>query len=307
MAIGSSIVIGSLYALIGYGLTLTLGSIRIYNWAYAEYVTVAAYVTAVLSSRYLLNIILCFPVAIISSIIVSIAVDEIIYKPLEKRGSTGIQIMLASIATGFLLRYIIYIFASLNNIVIIKARYAPEPIINYKMLVITDLDLSIIFTTITLLILFYLLLSKTLFGKQFRALWDNAELARLSGIRIYRLRRYIWILVSIPAGITGAFWALYSTVTPTSGWGLLLPAFAATIVGGITSIPGTIAGGYLLGFGENFIMYLINRFFGISLAYKPLISLSIMFIALLIRAGFIPIKTMKQTRIFISFLRSRRI
>jgi branched-subunit amino acid ABC-type transport system permease component len=81
----------------------------------------------------------------------------------------------------------------------------------------------------------------------------------------------------------------------------------ATIIGGITSIPGTIAGGYLLGFGENFIMYLINRFFGISLAYKPLISLSIMFIALLIRAGYIPIKTMKQTRIFISFLRSRRI
>jgi branched-subunit amino acid ABC-type transport system permease component len=293
-AITSSVVIGSLYALIAYGLTLTLGSVRIYNWAYAEYVTIAAYMTAVLSSRYSLNIFLCFPIAILTSAIISIIIDEIIFKPLDKRGATGIQIMLASIAAGFLIRYLIYIFASLNNIIIIKARYVSEPMINYGTFVITDLDLSIISVTIASMMFFHLLLSRTLLGKQIRAMWDNIELARLSGIKVYHIRRYVWMLVGIPAGITGTFWASYSTITPTSGWILLLPAFAATIVGGITSIPGAIIGGYLLGFGENFVMFLVHEFFRISFAYKPLISLSIMFIALLIRAGFIPIKTLKQ-------------
>jgi len=297
-AIVSSIVIGSLYALIAYGLTLTLGSVRIYNWAYAEYVTIAAYVTAVLSSRFSLNIILCFPIAIVASATVSIIIDEIVFKPLNRRGSTGIQIMLASIAAGFLIRYLIYIFASLNNIIIIKAQYVSKSMINYGALVITDIDLSIISVTIASMLLFHLLLSRTLLGKQIRAMWDNIELARLSGIKVYRVRRYVWMLVGIPAGITGTFWASYSTITPTSGWILLLPAFAATIVGGITSIPGAIVGGYLLGFGENFIMFLAYKFFKISFAYKPLISLSIMFIALLIRAGFIPTKIKTSIMIF---------
>jgi branched-subunit amino acid ABC-type transport system permease component len=170
--------------------------------------------------------------------------------------------------------------------------------INYGALVITDIDLSIISVTIASMLLFHLLLSRTLLGKQIRAMWDNIELARLSGIKVYRVRRYVWMLVGIPAGITGTFWASYSTITPTSGWILLLPAFAATIVGGITSIPGAIVGGYLLGFGENFIMFLAYKFFKISFAYKPLISLSIMFIALLIRAGFIPTKIKTSIMIF---------
>lgn len=289
-AVASSIVVGSLYALIAYGLTLTLGSVRIYNWAYAEYVTIAAYVTAVLSSRYSLDITLCFPIAIALSSIVSIIVDETVFKPLSRRGSTAIQIMLASIAAGLMIRYLIFIFASLNNIVIIKARYASKPIVTYEALVITDIDLGIVLATIILMLLFYLLLSKTLLGKQIRAMWDNIELARLSGVKVYHIRRYIWILVGVPAGVTGAFWASYSTITPTSGWLLLLPAFAATIVGGVTSIPGAIVGGYLLGFGENLMMFLAYKTLKISFAYKPLIALSIMFIALLIRAGFIPFR-----------------
>lgn len=304
-AILSSVVIGSLYALVAYGLTLTLGSVRIYNWAYAEYVTIAAYATAVLSSRYSLNIILCFPIAILTSVIISIIIDEIIFKPLHKRGATGIQIMLASIAVGLLIRYIIYIYASLNNIIIIKAKYVSQPMLNYGTFVITNLDLSIISVTIASMMFFHLLLSRTLLGKQIRAMWDNIELARLSGIKIYRIRRYVWTLVGIPAGITGTFWASYSTITPTSGWLLLLPAFAATIVGGLTSIPGAIIGGYLLGFGENFIMFLAYEFFRISFAYKPLISFFIMFIALLIRANFIPVKSLKRVKTSIMIFRSR--
>jgi len=300
-SIFSSIVIGSLYALVAFGLTLTLGSVRIYNWAYAEYLTIAAYVASILSSRFSLNIVLCFIVATGIASLVSVIVDEGIFKPLEKRGSTKIQIMLAAIAVGLLIRYIIYIIASVNNIIIIKAQYTSIPIINYGSLVITDIDLGIILSTMILMLSFYLILSRTLIGKQIRAMWDNIELAKLSGIKIYYVRRFIWLLVGIPAGIAGTFWSTYSTVTPTSGWNLLLPAFAATIVGGITSIPGAIIGGYILGFGENYIMFLLHNSFQISYAYKPLMTLFIMFIALSIRTGLIPINVKKILSISFKF------
>ncbi|MEM3140289.1 MAG: branched-chain amino acid ABC transporter permease [Nitrososphaerota archaeon] len=283
-------VTGSLYALMAYGLTVTLSSIRIYNWAYAEYVTISAYITAVLSTRYLVNIWLCFPIAITSAVVMSILVDELVYKPLSARGSTIIQIMLASIATGLLIRYFIYIFASINNVVIIKAAYASRTIFTYNTLVITDLDVVAILVTLSMMIIFHFILSKTLLGKQIRAMWDNFELARLSGVKVFRVRRFVCILVGIPAGIIGSLWSIYSTVTPTTGWILLLPAFAAVIVGGLVSIPGAVVGGYLLGLGENLIMAIAYRLFNISLAYKPLLMLLIMLLALFVRAEIIPIR-----------------
>jgi len=287
-AVISSIVIGSLYALMAYGLTLTLGSIRIYNWAYAEYVTISAYVTALSSSRYSVDILLCFPVAIFSAVAVSLIVDELVYKPLTRKGSTIIQVMLASIATGLLIRYLVYIFASVNNVVVIKAGYTSKAVAKINELIITDLDIFIVGLTIFMMLVFHFIISKTFIGKQIRAMWDNFELARLSGIKVDRVRRFVCILVGMPAGIIGSLWSIYSTITPTSGWLLLLPAFAAVIVGGLVSIPGAIIGGYLLGFGENFFMYIAYKFAGVSLAYKPLITLSIMLLALFIRADIIP-------------------
>lgn len=289
-AIISSVVIGSLYALMAYGLTITLGSIRIYNWAYAEYVTISAYVTSVLSSKYSINILLCFPVAIVSSILISLIVDELVYKPLTRRGSTIIQIMLASIATGLLIRYLIYILASINNIVIIKSAYTSRVMAKIDDLTITDLDVLIIGIALFMMIIFQFIISKTLLGKQIRAMWDNLELARLSGIKVGKVRKFVCILIGIPAGVIGSLWSIYSTITPTSGWSLLLPAFAAVIVGGLVSISGAVIGGYLLGFGENLFMFLAYGLFGVSLAYKPLIALSIMLLALFVRAEIIPAK-----------------
>lgn len=283
-ALISSIVAGSFYALLGFGLTITIGSLRIYNWAYGDYVTIAAYVVAVLTSRLSTNIVIAIVFAILSAIAVSLIVDEFIYKLLTLRGATNIQMMIATIATGLLIRYLIYIVASVNNLIIIKSRFVSTTILTYGSATLTDLDLVIIVLSVALMLFLHLLLIKTYLGKQIRAMWDNMELARIVGIRIFSIRRIVWILVGIPAGLAGALWSSYSTITPDAGWMLLLPAFAATIVGGVTSILGTILGGYLLGTSENLAMYVFNKAFSTSLAYKPLIALSVMLIALVIRS-----------------------
>jgi len=277
-------VIGSFYALLGFGLTLTIGSLRIYNWAYGDYVTVAAYVAAILTSRLGSNILVAVVSAVLSAIAVSVIADEFIYKPLTLRGATNIQMMIATIAAGLVIRYLVYIVASVNNLIIIKSKFVSTPVLTYGSATLTDLDLMIIMSSVAVMYFLHLLLMKTYLGKQVRAMWDNMELARIVGIRIFSIRRLIWVLVGIPAGLAGALWSSYSTITPDAGWMLLLPAFAATIVGGVTSILGTILGGYLLGASENLVMYILNKAFNISLAYKPLIALSVMLIALIIRS-----------------------
>jgi branched-subunit amino acid ABC-type transport system permease component len=75
---------------------------------------------------------------------------------------------------------------------------------------------------------------------------------------------------------------MYSFITPEIGWILLLAAFAAAIVGGLTYF-GTVLAGYLLGFAENLGAYLLNQAFGVPTEYKLLITFSIMIFVLIVR------------------------
>lgn len=120
-------------------------------------------------------------------------------------------------------------------------------------------------------------------SKALRAMADNEDLARVSGIRIYRLRRFMWVIAGGLTGIAGGLWAIYSIVTPQTGWEALLRIYAASILGGLVSFWGTIAGGITIGLAENVGISIMNEYFNVSTAYRPLISFVIIVIVFLFR------------------------
>jgi len=229
-----------------------------------------------------LNIISSLIVAIVLSACAALAMDEIVFKPLVKRRSGTIQLMLGSIAAGIFIRYGIFIYAASAFLLTLKANVVVLTIATIAGAQLTSLLLWILPTTLGVVILLRLLLSKTIFGKQIRAMSDNPALARSSAIDVVMMRRYVWLIVGGIAGLVGSFWAMYSFITPEIGWILLLAAFAAAIVGGLTYF-GTVLAGYLLGFAENLGAYLLNQAFGVPTEYKLLITFSIMIFVLIVR------------------------
>ena len=279
----NGLLVGSLYSLMALGLALIIASVRIYNWAHAELVTVGAYVTALLVNFSGGSIFLSIAFAFAGSAVLALGMDEILFKPLEKRGSTGIQIMVATIAVGLIIRYAVYIYATAEGLLTLKANVPVSNVWTSGAVTVSTLDLSIIPLTVVTLVLLYLLLKKTIVGKQIRAMADNSDLARVSGIRVKRTRRLVWIIAGGTAGVAGALWSVYSLVNPEIGWILLLDAFAAYIVGG-PSIYGSAAAGFVLGLAENTGSYLLNQLFGVPTQYKLLITFSLVVIVLLFRA-----------------------
>ncbi|HID04189.1 MAG TPA: branched-chain amino acid ABC transporter permease, partial [Aigarchaeota archaeon] len=221
--------------------------------------------------------------AMLSAGLVALLSDELVFKPLHKRGARPLFLLVASIGVGLVIRYILFSFADLTGNITIQTNVSVYPIARFGRAYITNLHLIIIPATIAIVILLHVIFHYTLMGKALRALADNEDLARVSGIRIYKLRRVAWILAGGLAGLAGGLWSINLLIDPNLGWDSLLRVFAASILGGLTSFWGTIIGGYIIGFAENVGIAFLNSLFGINTAYRPLISFSIIVIVFLLR------------------------
>ena len=157
--------------------------------------------------------------------------------------------------------------------------------------------ITVVVTVICVAALFWFL-NKTRTGKSMRAYSDNRDLALLSGINPDRVVMVAWILTAALATIAGTLYGLDKSFKPFTYLQLLLPIFAAAIVGGIGSPVGAIAGGFIIAFSEVFLTFAYKQFLGyllpeawapeglvqfLSTEYKFAISFAILVIVLLVR------------------------
>lgn len=278
-----SLLLGSLYTMMAIGLTLTYAVTRVPNFAHAEYVTVGAYTSVALVNLFGSGPIESFALAFLASAAVALTGDELVFKPLFRRGATPLHLLVASIGLGLVIRYVLSIVVGSYDFLVVKSRIIKETLFSIGGTSFTNLHAWAIPTTLALVILLYLLFTGTRLGKAMRAMASNFDLARIAGIKTVQVRRFTWVLAGGLAGIGGAFWSVNVPITPETGWGLLLYLFAASILGGFVSYWGTIAGGYVVGFAENLGISALHRGFGISLSYRPMIALAIIVLVFLFR------------------------
>ena len=107
---------------------------------------------------------------------------------------------------------------------------------------------------VTVVALFWFL-QKTRTGKSMRAYSDNEDLALLSGINPDRVVMITWILAAALATIAGTLYGLDKSFRPFTYFQLLLPIFAAAVVGGVGQPFGAIAGGFIIAFSEVMVTY----------------------------------------------------
>jgi branched-chain amino acid transport system permease protein len=157
--------------------------------------------------------------------------------------------------------------------------------------------LTIVVAIILVALLFWFL-QKTRTGKAMRAYSDNEDLALLSGVDPDRVVLVTWIITAILATIAGTLYGLDKSFKPFTYLQLLLPMFAAAIVGGIGNPIGAIVGGYVIAFSEVMVTYAYKKVFVyllpqglepegllqlLSTDYKFAVSFVILVLVLLVR------------------------
>lgn len=279
----NTIQVGSMYALMALGITLTMRVIKLPNFAHAEYITVGAFTALIVSMGISTNPLIILGAAFIAGAIVAWLSHQLVFKSLEKQSASFYILLLASFAVGLIIRYILFLIADQYSLFDKRIQIPLEVVYRSETLILSNIFVWVVPTSIVAVILLTLLLNYTPLGREMRALANNITLARIIGISVERVKNQTWLLVGGLAGIAGALWGLNTSVSPLMGWVAILSVFAAAILGGLSSFTGTILGAYVVSFSENTIMQMLNFYFDVDLSFKPAIPFIIIIGVLMIR------------------------
>ncbi len=274
----NSCVTASFYLISAVGLTLTYGLSKFPNFAHAEFITLGAYVGYLVADELGLGLPLAFIFAFLVSGIVGLLCYRGIFQPLAKRGASIIHLMVASIALGFILRYSIGATFDWNP----KYFAAIGTAFDFGPLRITHLWIWLIFTAIALSLIMHFLMMNTKIGKAIRATSSNPELALASGINVDRVILITWFIGSGLAAVAGIFRGADTQVWPLTGWDMILPIFAVTILGGIGNFYGAIAAAFIIALAENVGVVALTGL-GLSTTYRMAIPFLILILTLIMK------------------------
>jgi branched-subunit amino acid ABC-type transport system permease component len=278
----NSAVTGSLYLLSAVALTLTYGLSRFPNFAHAEFMALGAYVGYFISAQFQLPFALSIAMCILAAFLVSGLLGLISYKgifgPLSKRGSSLIHLMIASMALGFIVRYII---AEIWGWTPLQFNFSWT---GYDLgpVRINTVWLLPIVAALVAGVSMHLVLTRSKIGKAIRATSSNPQLAMASGINTGRVLLTTWFISAGLAGIAGLFRGASTRLSPLMGWDILLPVFAVTVLGGIGSFYGAIVAAFIIGLAENIGVVILTQL-GLSTDYRTAISFVILIVVLLIK------------------------
>ena len=245
------IVLGSIYALGAIGLTLTFGILRFANFAHGEIMTLGAYFAWTLVQLTGWHPVAVMPIAMGLTVLVALGIDRGFYKPF--RASPTIMLVIASFGMMLMVRSLVQLIWGVQIKTIMPG--IQMPLVLFDWLRISPKHIIIVTSAVALMFAVHYLLTYTKIGKAMRAMSDSPELARLTGINTESVIRATWIIGAALAAAAGALLALDTHIQTMMGFKLLLPVFAATILGGIGRPYGAVVGGLVIGLAEELSSY----------------------------------------------------
>ncbi|MDH3452439.1 MAG: branched-chain amino acid ABC transporter permease, partial [Gammaproteobacteria bacterium] len=276
--------IGSIYALGAVGITLIFGILRFAHFAHGDMMTFGALAAffGTLWLRHLgINIepvptgLLALPLAAVITVCLALLIDRTVYAHFRAQKSPPVVFVMTSIGVTFILQGVIrliggtgdrqFFFTVVHNGERLREGKA-RMLISFDWLrahfdgfaqkvVITAPQLVLFLFTAAALFSLHRFLTRTRLGKAMRAVSDNEELARASGIDVGKVFLVTWIIGGTLAAIAGTLLAMDTQYKPILAFNLLLPMFAAAIMGGVGKPFGAVAGAFIVGLAETFAVF----------------------------------------------------
>jgi branched-chain amino acid transport system permease protein len=265
LAYGAQLAIGAL------GVTMIYGILRFSNFAHGDTMAFGTAITILFTTLLtsmgitfgpLPTALLALPVGIGATILLLLGTDWGVYKFYRQQKASPVILVIVSMGVMFVMngivRFIIGVrdirFADGERFIITARNFKEATGLNEGLAIKTTQAITLVVAFVVMALLFWFL-NKTRTGKSMRAFSDNEDLALLSGINPDWVVKVTWMIVAALATTAGVLYGLDKSFKAFTYFQLLLPIFAAAIVGGLGNPIGAIAGGFVIAFSEVTITY----------------------------------------------------
>lgn len=272
------LILGSIYALGAIGITMTFVILRFANFAHGESMTLGVYFSWTLVQLTGWHPLVVMPLAMVLTVMYALSIDRMFYKPL--RNAPVVMLVVASFGLMLMTRSVIQFFWGVQLKSVLPGIQRPILVLDY--LRISPKHMMIMVSALVLMFAVHYLLTYTKIGKAMRAMSDSPELARLTGIDTEKVVLATWVVGAALACAAGVFLAIDTHVETRMGFKLLLPMFAAAILGGVGRPYGALVGGLIIGLAEEISSYpfigtqpLLNPGYKAGIAFAIMIAILI--------------------------------
>jgi branched-chain amino acid transport system permease protein len=264
-AYGAQLALGAL------GVTLIYGILRFSNFAHGDTMAFGTMATILvtwglqsigISFGFLPTALIALPIGIAITGLLLLGTDRVIYRFYRKQKAAPVVLVIVSIGVMFVMNGLVRFIIGVGDInfadgarFVINAREFKEMTGLDEGLAIRSTTLITLVTAAIAVALLFWFLNRTRIGKSMRAFSDNEDLALLSGINPERVVAVTWLIVAALATTAGVLYGLDKSFKAFTYFQLLLPIFAAAIVGGLGNPLGAIAGGFVIAFSEVLVTY----------------------------------------------------
>lgn len=284
--------LGGTYALLALGLAVVFSIMGLINFAHGELMTISGY-TLMYCGIAGISFVIAVPLAIAFAMIAAVLMERIAFRPV--RNSSGATMLVTSFAVSMILQVLFQNFISTRSQPVILPQILSDSI-TLGGLVIGVNKIAAIVATVVMLVFLDIFMKRQKTGIAMRAAAEDFNVARLMGIRANTVIAGAFALSGMLAGVAAVLWVSQrSSVDPHMGFLPVVKAFIAAILGGLGSLRGAVAGGFLLGFIE---IYLAAFLPPELQEFRDPIGLSIVVAVLLFRPnGLIPAASLKSEKV----------
>ncbi|MBD2253501.1 branched-chain amino acid ABC transporter permease [Nostoc parmelioides] len=269
----NGIAVGSIIALAAVGLTLTYGILRLSNFAHGDFLTLGAYLTFFVNT-FGVNIWLSMIVAVVGTVGAMLLSEKLLWSRMRSIRANSTTLIIISIGLALFLRNgIILIWGGRNQ----NYNLPITPALDIFGVKVPQNQLLVLALAVLSIGALHYLLQNTKIGKAMRAVADDLDLAKVSGIDVEQVIFWTWLIAGTVTSLGGSMYGLITAVRPNMGWFLILPLFASVILGGIGNPYGAIAAAFIIGIVQEVSTPLLGS------QYKQGVALLIMILVLLIR------------------------
>lgn len=242
--LANGLINGAIFSLVGIGFSLVYNTTKIFHVAYAGVYTLSAY------SFYFFYKIIHFPflisffIGVLTAVGLNFLIEVLIYRPAYIKKTSPLIYLISSIGCYIVIVNLIALLFG-NETKIITSGI--EKTYSFGNVILTRIQLIQFFSFLFLFLIYLFYLKKTKFGKLIRAFGDNPDLLFSQGVDILNLRKSIFCLSGIFAGVSSCLVAIDVGMDPNVGMPVLLVGIVSLIIGGVGKFENAVLGGFLIG------------------------------------------------------------
>jgi branched-chain amino acid transport system permease protein/neutral amino acid transport system permease protein len=266
------LVLGSIYAVGAIGITMVFGILRFAHLAHGDFATMGAFFALAAVALLGVDPWVALPVAMILAAALAVGLDRAFYDYLRERPK--ILTVMASLGVALMVRAVVQVVWGTDPQTYQRGIVRPD---SYFGILLRNRELYTLLAVVVIVVALELFLRKSKWGKAMRAMSDNPDLARLSGVDIRHVTVLTWSLVGALCAASGFFLGINTELHSMMGWHMLLPMFAAAILGGVGRVQGAVLGGFIVGLAEELSILIVPG------PYKSATAFVILLVILLVR------------------------